>query len=338
MIVKTYSQLPDKLIDETQVPVFATPGYAKYLKEAESQNAFWFAGVSDNTIIYLIPFSVTKKAFFRKGCFLTETLPLTSNNGYREKEFLNSVIDHIKTNKTCDWIEQPPNWAIFNNVPSDSIFCEFGTYKIDLTKYNEDELFRKMRKDKRRSIQAAMNENYVINKGAAYLDDCMKAFEGAAKGGNYTLPEKKEITTILKYLPNNINIFTAYENNIPQSAVIMYYNPYSTYGIYAGRIPTSSRNINNWLLWQTILDAKRSGIKYFDFAGARINPERGSKLYKIQVFKEHFGVKLIRGFLWKMTISKIKYYIYTVVTQFSFLIKFKKYEGDIIDQELRRRK
>ena len=337
MIVKKLTKFPDEIIDETKIPFFATPGYAKYLKGVESQNVFWFAGIKDDSIIYLIPFSVTAKAFLRKGCFLTETLSLTSNNGYFEKEFLDSVIDYIKINKTCDWIEQTPNWAIFNNVPSDSVFCEFGTYKINLIKYDEEELFRKMKKDKRRSIRAAIKENYIIKKGSEYLDDCMEAFEGAAKGGNYTLPEKKEITSMLRYLPNNINIFTAYENNIPQCSVIMYYNRYSTYGIHAGRVPSASRNINNWLIWHTILDAKRSGIKYFDFAGARVNPKPGSKLYKIQVFKEHFGTKLVSGFLWKMKISKVKYFVYALIMKMFFLIRFKKYEGDIIDQEIKRK-
>ena len=100
----------------------------------------------------------------------------------------------------------------------------------------------------------------------------------------------------------------------------------------------SSLGENHLLHWQAIKDAKQNGIKYFDFIGARINPEPGSKQEGIQKFKKYFGGELVKGYLWKMPIRKFKYYFYNFLVRCKYFIKFKKYKGDIIDQEIRRKK
>jgi len=337
MIVKKYTRFPSELIDDTKIPVFCTAAYARYLTEAKSQDVFWLAGFKNDKMICIIPFSIVKKLIFKKGCFLTATLKISSQDEFCEKEFLDTVVQFIKNNKTCDWIEQPPNWALFKAVPSNSIFCEFGTYRINLEKYDETELFGKMEKDKRRSIKKAMDSNFVIQNGPECLEDCLQVFSRATAEGNHTLPKKKELENLIYYLPENIRINVAYNNGNPQSCLVLFINNYSVYGEYAGRIASSSRDINSFLMWETIKEAKKSGVKYFDFGGARINPEPGSKPEKIQNFKEHFGGELVKGFLWKMPISKFKYFLYDLSLRSFFLLSLNKYEGDIIDQELKRK-
>ena len=79
--------------------------------------------LSNPDIQFIIPFAVRNKYIFKNGMFLTASICLDENVDIEtEKEFLNSIIAIIKQEKLCDWIGQPPNWALFNS----------STFKFDL--------------------------------------------------------------------------------------------------------------------------------------------------------------------------------------------------------------
>jgi hypothetical protein len=65
-----------------------------------------------------------------------------------------------------------------------------------------------------------------------------------------------------------------------------------------------------------------------------VEPQPGSKLEGIQRFKKHFGGEFVSGYLWKLPISHAKYLFYNLLIRVEFISGMKKYEGDIIDQEL----
>jgi len=340
MKIQHYSRLNDipwveRYLDK--LPVFATQEYANYLRKTSNHSTRWFYGIVNSDIQFLIPFAVKNKYFFTKGQFLTATIYLNNDiNIETEREFLNSIVEIIKQEKLCDWIEQPPNWALFNVVPLNSIYCEFGTYRIDLKNNNENELFGKINKGTRRRIRNAISDNVIIKIGLEYLEDCIKVFSASSKQGNHTLPNDKEIKRILNYLPDKTYISTAYHNTIPQASTIIFSNKFCSYGIYFGVVANPSSSVGHLLVWQSIKDAKISGVKYFDFVGARINPTPGSKQEGIQSFKRHFGGELYKGFLWKMPINKFKYKFYELFVRTYFFLRGKKYGGDIIDQELKK--
>ena len=85
----------------------------------------------------------------------------------------------------------------------------------------------------------------------------------------------------------------------------------------------------NLLHWEAIKYFKEKGIKRYDFVGARISPEKGSKLEGIQRFKSRFGPTLKRGYLWKKNINPLKTNLYN----FLVLIKTLNCKGDVVDQE-----
>ena len=58
----------------------------------------------------------------------------------------------------------------------------------------------------------------------------------------------------------------------------------------------------------------------------------------LKVLKVILAENFVKGYLWKVPISKTKYYICCCLTKLISLIQFKYYRGDIIDQELRRTK
>jgi lipid II:glycine glycyltransferase (peptidoglycan interpeptide bridge formation enzyme) len=135
------------------------------------------------------------------------------------------------------------------------------------------------------------------------------------------------------YFRDKSKIYVSYLDDVPQTAVIFLGNEYCTYALYAGSIIKAFRGANSYLDWEAILEAKKCNSSYFDFVGARINPEPGSKLERIQNYKSRFGSEFVQGYLWKMVISKRKYFIYKTILKIYFLLKNNKIKKDIIDQE-----
>jgi lipid II:glycine glycyltransferase (peptidoglycan interpeptide bridge formation enzyme) len=80
------------------------------------------------------------------------------------------------------------------------------------------------------------------------------------------------------------------------------------------------------LQWEAIRSFQKLGILRFDFVGARINPEKGSKQEAINSFKRRLGGKLIQGYMWKYALRPVKSIAYTLA------IRFLK-GGDIVDHE-----
>lgn len=332
---KKIADLPSVEKFSDLLPVFASQEYADYLKAVKNSSVIWFHNTNSDYKI-IIPFAVRNKMIFKTGMFLTAPICFDEKvDPATEKEFLNSIIGIIKEEKLCDWIGQPPNWAIFNVVPTNSIYCEFGSYIIDLLNNSEDELYAKVNYHHKRLINKAKNNNIAIKNSLELFEDCSNVFMDAANHGNHTLPNREETANILRYLPDKTNIYVSYIESQPQSSVICFTNKFCVYAAYIGKTSSASTGENHLLHWQAIKDAKQKGIRYFDFIGARINPQPGSKLEGIQKFKKYFGGELVKGYLWKMPIRKFKYYFYIFLVRCKYFIKFNKYKGDIIDQELK---
>lgn len=335
----TVELLPDiQLIQEKyglvdKIPLFAEQEYADYLISFKGVRTKWFVEMEGDSLIFILPFAVKKKFPFTKGYFLTSVNNIGNNTFEKERAFLEEVVTLIKKKKLCDWIQQPPNWAIFNCYPDGAVFAPFGSYIINLHRKSIDELFDSIQTKDRSDIRKAVKEGVEVKNGFHLLNDALVLINQTAEKANIGVPSVNE----LNYLKNNLNVFVSYYQNIPQSSAVFYSNNYAWYNMYAGAKDKPFRGSNSLLYWSAIKFAKESKVLFFDFVGARINPEPGSKQEKIQRFKEHFGVELHKGYLWKMPISRVKYSLYFFLIKLIFIIKRKKLKGDIIDQELERK-
>lgn len=336
-VINNIKEIQTKYNLDHKVPIFATQEYADYLFDSRRIKTLWFIEKFEDEISLMIPFAISKKLFFIKGYFLTSVNNIANRPLDEEKLFLEKVVALIKKKKLCDWIQQSPNWAIFNTYPSGAVYIQFGTYKIKLEEKSLDELFNSVQKKDRYDINKAIRENIIIKKSYDYLTDSIKLINLTASEAGISSVDVQEINKIKTYLRNDLWVYVAYDrNNVPQSTAIFFSNHYSTYTIYGGSIKKPARGSTTYLYWEAIKESKLKNVKYFDFVGARVNPEPESKQARIQRFKEHFGGELYLGYLWKMPISKIKYYLYNIIIRLYTLLKGIKYKGDIIDQELRR--
>lgn len=335
-IYTKYNQILNCKKIEDKIPIFATQKYADFLKKIKNYKTIWFESKENNSH-YIIPFAVMKKGFFKKGMFLTAVNSLGSADTIElEKEFLNELVKYIIKNKLCDWIQQSPNWAIFNTYPDSAVFTNFGTYRIDLQNKTEEELFKVIRRKDRQDINKAMREKVVIEKTEKYFDDSIYLIQNTLNKARITSFTNKQFWDMYRFFENNFMDYTAYLKNIPQSSVVFLKNSFATYAMYAGTKKNPARGATSLLYWEAIKESKKRGIKYFDFVGARINPDKNSKQYRIQKFKAHFGSEMKEGYLWKYKISKTKYFKYIAIIRIRTWVKLKKVTGDIIDQEIKR--
>ena len=71
---------------------------------------------------------------------------------------------------------------------------------------------------------------------------------------------------------------------------------------------------------------RSQGVRRYDFMGARIAPEEGSKQDAMASFKRRYGASLQQGFIWKYPIRPLTYWAYNHAVQW-------RTGGDIVDNE-----
>ena len=335
-IVNNFEDIPFSNEIKDKIPVFALPGYAKFLEYQKGYKTIWFIKQLNSKSFLIIPFVYWKKFFVTKGMFLTSVININVKESLeKESVFIDEVIKKIKEKQLCHWIQQPPNWAIFNYIPEDSVYCKFGTYRIYLQDIdNEEELLQSFQSKNRQYIRKAIREGIEIKKGKNYLTDAINLINKTANDANLEVLKKQEIDKLIQLLDEkHVSVYVSYMDSIPQTSLISFSSRYAKYTIYAGAIDKPHKGANPYLYFVAIKDALIDKTIFFDFVGARINPDKETKQYGIQKFKSHFGTNLIEGYLWKLVINKSRYYIYTKAVKLYYALTSRDFNGDIIDQE-----
>ena len=250
-----------------------------------------------------------------------------------QKEFLNEVVKLSKT-LDVDFIYQPYAFAIFDEVPDNCIYIPFGSYKINLTQ-SEDILFKNLHSKHRNVIRKAQKNELKIFSGMEYKQECYDLVKDTLTRQYQPYMSIEAIDEMCKNLGNNISFYIIKNENKIEGSAIIIWNRYEAYYLLAGSSIKTSAGAMNLLVWNIMLDMKKKNVASFDFVGARINPEVGSKFEGIQRFKGRFGSTMKRGYLWKIPIKPFKYKLFRFVTWLYYKLKNKIYAGDIIDQELK---
>jgi lipid II:glycine glycyltransferase (peptidoglycan interpeptide bridge formation enzyme) len=303
------------------LPIVAT----KEFLSSKSDKFGWF--INDD---FILPYIIEQKFIFKRLIFAYSIIK-KNNKDISQKEFLNNVVKLSKT-LNIDFIYQPYAFAIFEEVPDNSIFIPFGTYQVDLTK-SEDELFKNLHSKHRNVIRKAQKNGLVISIGAK--EEVYNLIKDTLLRQHQPYMSRVALDNLEDKLKENIIYYSIKNNNKIEGSAIIIYNKYEAYYLLAGSSVKTSAGAMNLLVWQIMLDMKEKGVQRFDFVGARINPQAGSKFEGIQRFKSRFGSELKIGYLWKIPIKPFKYKLFRFVTWAYYKLKNKAYMGDIIDQELR---
>lgn len=308
-----------------ELPIIAMPEYFKAL------GAWDFGYIIDEK--HILPFYIKRKAIFHYLIFTTGVLG-ASFTSEEEKCFLTRVVQFIKSKKIADFILMNHVTALFNAVPENSRYCEFGSYVLDLI-LSEEELFARLHTKHRNVIKKAIKDEVTIKEGKDYQDICIKLIRNTMMRQGITPPPASFYSHIGDCLASQLDYWVAFDagGEAHGSAILIWNNAHSSYYLFGGSCESPHTGAMNLLQWKAILKMKERGVMLYDFVGARIHPISGSKYEGIQRFKSRFGGELIQGYLWKMPINSFKYNIYKFLVNLRSRLKGQIRVLDIIDQE-----
>jgi lipid II:glycine glycyltransferase (peptidoglycan interpeptide bridge formation enzyme) len=279
---------------------------------------------------FVLPYFIEKRSFFSRLIFTTGVLGESKNS---EEIFLNHAVSFIKKNIIIDFVSVPNNTALFNAYPANSIYCRFGSYIIDLT-LSEEELFANIHSKHRNVIKKAQKDGVVISNGPENFDKCIDLIILTLQRQNMLYLSKMMYKKLSDKLGENIDFWVATKDGEVQGSTLLVWNKgHSAYYLSGGSIDSPHQGSMNLLHWEAIRLMKSRGVREYNFVGARIKPDEGSRLEGIQRFKSRFGGEMRTGYLWKMPVNHLKYKLYYLGAHSMAFLKRKRYNGDVIDQE-----
>jgi hypothetical protein len=307
-----------------EMPIYTIREYASLL----GNHPGWLGGYAEGKLLYVLPYTICNTLIFKYIKLLFNAICLDINSNLDiEKEFLNEVIKYLR-DKKIDFIVQTPNYSLFKTTPEGADFITYGTYVINLQD-DEDAIFAKMKKDKRKKIRHGMATCKILS-GIEYKDIAYELIiDSLGRSGMKFMT----ITQYHKYLEcfgSNIGIYVSYYEEKPQGCIVVPYSSYCAFVEHGGSINNPVTGSMDYLHWYAITELKNKGIKLYDFVGVRVNPIPDSKQDGIARYKRQFGGELISGYIWRYIYSKWKYKLY------NFLVRIKHHKKviDIIDSEI----
>jgi hypothetical protein len=304
------------------LPFFASESFLK----AVSDEFGWLGGIDDSgEVRCILPYTIIRKAFFRMVRFQVETIPLgDAIDIQQEKLFLASCIEYFRS-IGADMIIPATTNTIFRTYPAGADAAPYGSYIIDLAQ-SEDTLWRNVAKISRQNINTARKNGVSIQIGIEHLDQAYKLVVDTFKRSKLPFMSYKAFKRYVLGLGENGKILIADYHGIAQSCTVYAFSDFCAYAVYGGNIPETHQGTMKLVQWEAICLFQKLGVRLFDFVGARIDPEKGSKQEAINSFKRRFGANLKQGYMWKYSLNPLKYRLYCLASRL-------RSGGDIVDAE-----
>lgn len=302
--------------------IFASESFLK----AVGDEYGWLGGFDESAKLRcILPYTIIREKIFRMVRFRVETIPLGEGlDVYEEKLFLNSVIEYFKS-IGADIIIPATTNTIFRIYPDGADAAPYGSYVIDLSQ-PEEILWKNIERITRQNINTAIKKGVSIRSGMEHLDSTYRLVTDTFRRSKLPFMSYESFQRFVYGLGENGKIMIADYQGIAQSYVVFAFSNYCAYAVYAGNNANQQQGANKLLYWEAIRSFKKMGIQRYDFVGARIGPEKGSKEWAINSLKKHLGAKLIQGYMWKYPLRPVKSIAYT------FAVRFLR-GGDIVDRE-----
>lgn len=316
-----------KINDIEKYSIYAQPAFLSSYSGAIDIGYF----VEGNIIL---PYVITKSKFLKTLYFPVEILG--EKDFEKQKDFLDRIPSFVKKNFNIAII-RTGNTAVFNCYPRNAKYCKFGSYIIDLSK-SEDELFSMLHSKHRNVIRKAQKDGIVIKHGADYQKDVIALMRDTYTRQGMSSSLDNNYLSRMNDLGEHVSywIATDAQGVLQGSAIFLWNKDNSCYYLHGGSAQHTATGAMNLLIWEAMVYMKSEGVKYFDFVGARIAPEPGSKLEGIQRFKERFGSTLKVGYAFELAINKPLYDLYKLLLKIKCFIMRTKYTKSIVEQEIER--
>lgn len=304
------------------LPIFAKESFLK----AVSDEYGWLGGFSaSGELRCVLPYTIIRKAIFRMVRFRIETIPMAQGFDIaEEKDFLNGAIGFLKS-IGADMVIPATTNTIFRTYPDGADAAPYGSYVIDLSQ-PEDVLWRNVAKISRQNIGTATKSGVAIRAGAEYIDASYALVRETFKRSKLPFMGHEAFKRYVAGLGEYGKVMVADFQGTVQSSTVYAFSNHCAYAIYGGNLAETHQGTMKLLQWEAIRLFQKIGVKLFDFVGARIDPEPGSKQEALNSFKRRFGATLKQGYMWKYSLHPLKYRLYGLAARV-------RSGGDIVDAE-----
>lgn len=304
--MNTLKAVPVPIQWHPDLPIFACEAFLNTIGNEYG----WLSGIDNaGNQRCILPYVVVQRIGFRMIRFPVETIPVSQPLDVQEEEsFLNSSISHFRFYR-ADLVLPPANTALFRAYPNGAVSAPYGTVVNDLT-LPEDLLYRAISRNHRRGIRAAQEAGVEIKTGMEYLEVAHAIISATLRKGGIRFKSLEEFRSTISALGENVKIFVATHNNSIQGCHVDAFSRHTGYAWYGGMVEEPVLGSMPLLTWESMKQFKALRVQRFNFSGARVNPEKGSKQDGIRNFKLSFGGSLVHGWTWKCAIDPLKYRAY----------------------------
>ncbi len=199
------------------------------------------------------------------------------------------------------------------------------TLVLDLTK-SEEELLKEMHQKTRYNIRLAEKKGVKARemRDEKDIDIFCKLSEETAKRDKIHIYDRDHYMKLIKYFrekSTNMKVklyISEFENKPLASAIMVYFGDTATY--LHGASSNEHRNLmpNHLIQWQMIKDAKKRGMKLYDFWGVS---EKNPQWAGITRFKKGFGGRMITFMgTWDYILDKKWYRLFRIMRLFKKII------------------
>lgn len=305
-----------------ELPIFARESFLK----AVGDEYGWLGGFSESgELRCTLPYTIIRKAIFRMVRFRVETIPI--GQGFdipEERAFLNSAIDYFRS-IGADMVIPATTNTIFRTYPEGADAAPYGSYIIDLTQ-PEDVLWKKIERITRQNIKTASKNDVIVRDAIGQIDEAYLIIKDTFKRSQLPFMNLVSFKRFMSGLGEYGKLLIADQRGVAQSFVVFAYSRFCAYAIYAGNVVGQQQGANKLLYWEALRLFQGLGVRQYDFVGARMNPEKGSKQEALGSFKKRFGATLKQGYIWKYPLHSLKYRLYCLMARL-------RSGGDIVDAE-----
>jgi hypothetical protein len=286
----------------------------------------WLGGREDSgKLRCVLPYTILRKALVRMVRFRVETIPLGGGlDVEEEKSFLNSAVDYFRS-VGADVIIPGTTNAIFQTYPAGAIAAPYGTFLIDLDQ-PEETLWDNVHSKHRNVIRNAAKKGVRILRGMEHVETAHRLVKETFDRSKLPFMDAAAFHRMISGLGPYVEVLLAEYEGTVQGCAVIPFSDHTAYYVYGGTVAEPLTGATNFLQWEAIKHFRSLGVKHYDFCGVRIDPEKGSKQAGLMMFKERFGPRLVKGYMWKYSLNPLKSYVYSLAIRL-----FRG--GDIVDAE-----
>jgi len=191
---------------------------------------------------------------------------------------------------------------------------------IDIT-LSEEELLAEMKSKTRYNIRLAKKKGMeiMVTREQKYIDKFIDLVEQTAKRKGVSFHEREHYLKMFKCIPEDIlQLYVAkYEGEVIATNIISFYGGVATY--LHGATSDKFRNVMAPFLlqWRAILDAKKRGLKYYDFGGifpdSQDSGKQGITRFKLGFSPKTKPFQTIGSY--DVLLNKFRYKLYQVLRE-----------------------